>query len=201
LTIMPGAGVYSLFRKIHLYTGLSLLTFVVMYFISGYPMIHHDWFPNPDPVRSEREQVLAEAPSEPLREYAVYLQEQLDVPGKRTQARRLGDGRWRFRYSRPGTFHEVLVTADGKTAHVATKEENARTTGVGFHRMHGYGGGLLYDLWLVFYDLASLSLILFAISGVYLWWRLARRRWLGWAFLGVSWGYAAITVAYLVHAP
>ena len=59
-----------------------------------------------------------------------------------------------------------------------TKEQNARNILVGFHRMHGYGGGWLYNIWLVFYDLASLSLILFAVSGTYLWWRLARRRWL-----------------------
>lgn len=61
--------------------------------------------------------------------------------------------------------------------------------------------GNLYDLWLAFYDLASLSLILFDVSGVYLRWRLARRRWLEWAFLGVCWGYASITIVYLVHAP
>ena len=82
-----------------------------------------------------------------------------------------------------------------------TKEQNARNILVGFHRMHGYGGGWLYNIWLVFYDLASLSLILFAVSGTYLWWRLARRRWLGWVLLGVSWGYATITVVYLIYAP
>jgi len=31
------------------------------------------------------------------------------------------------------------------------------------------GGGWLYDLWAVVYDLASASMILFALSGIYLW--------------------------------
>ena len=67
---------------------------------------------------------------------------------------------------RPGTLHRVDVAADGAGATVSTRRENLRTTLVGFHRMHRYGGGWLYDLWVVCYDLASLSLILFAISGV-----------------------------------
>ena len=39
---------YDLIRKIHLYTGLTLLAFVLMYFVTGYVMIHHDLFPGGD---------------------------------------------------------------------------------------------------------------------------------------------------------
>ena len=67
--------------------------------------------------------------------------------------------------------------------------------------MHNYGGGWLYDIWVVFYDLASASLILFAISGIYLWWRLTRRKLWGWICLGISWGFAAVTICYLMYAP
>ena len=198
---MAGAQLYTLLRKVHLYTGLSLLTFVVMYFVTGYPIIHEDLMARPDPVHTERVEVLARPPSAPLAAYAEYLQEQLQLPGKRTEAHRLDDGRHRFEIFRPGFFHEVVVDAAGDTARIHSRQEGLRQTLVGFHRMHGYGGGWLYDLWVLFYDLASLSLIAFAASGIYLWWRLSRRKVWGAFCLAVSWGYAAITVAYLICAP
>ena len=198
---MTKAQVYSLFRKVHLYAGLSLFTFVVMYFVTGYPIIHHDWFDDAEPVKSERTVELVHPPGEPLKEYAVLLQDQLGLRGKRTLSRQLKDGRWKFEYWRPGTFHQVHVSADGVTAQVASRKENWRTTLVGFHRMHNYGGGWLYDVWVVFYDLASASLVLFAISGIYLWWRLTRRKLWGFVCLGISWSFAAVTICYLMYAP
>jgi len=50
------------------------------------------------------------------------------------------------------------------------------------------------------YDLASLSLILFGLTGIYLWWRLARRRFWGYVCLAVSWGYTGVTIAYLMYS-
>ena len=84
---------------------------------------------------------------------------------------------------------------------MTTRTENARDVLVGFHRLHGYGGGWLYDMWVLFYDLASLSMIVFALTGIYLWWRLTKRRFWGWLCLGLSWGYAAVTVGWLLWAP
>ena len=44
-------------------------------------------------------------------------------------------------------------------------------------------------------------MILFAISGIYLWYRRTRRKLVGWIFLGVSYGYAGMTILYLMYAP
>ena len=198
---MTRSQVYNLFRKVHLYTGLTLFTFVVMYFITGYPIIHNQWFDDAEPTHSQRTVPLAQPPGEPLRAYAVWLQESLDLPGKRTRAQQLKDGRWRFEYWRPGTLHQVHVTAEGDSAQVNTRRENWRVTLVGFHRMHNYGGGWLYDIWVLFYDLASASLIVFALSGIYLWWRLTSRKLVGYICLAISWGFAAATICYLMYAP
>lgn len=198
---MTRAGIYSLFRKVHLYAGLALFTFVLMYFVTGYPIIHHDLMDNPDPVKSERPVTLAQPPGEPLPAYAEWLQDELELPGKRAGARKLKDGRHRFEYWRPGTLHQVFVEADGVSATRVTRRDNLRATLVAFHRMHGYGGGWLYDVWVLCYDLASLSLILFAISGIWLWWRLTKRRLFGLVCLGLSWGFAAITIGWLMYSP
>ena len=58
--------------------------------------------------------------------------------------------------------------ANGDSARVVTQQLGWQRTMVGFHRMHNYGDGGIYELWVLYYDLASLSLILFALIGIYL---------------------------------
>jgi hypothetical protein len=192
---------YTLLRKIHLYAGLAILVFVIVYFVTGYPMIHHDWFPNPEAVKTTRTESLAyTGPREP-EAFSNYLQETFDLSGRPTRQRRLPDGGWEFRFTRPGTFFEALVPPSGDSVRITIREENAVETMVGFHKLHEYRGGAVYYAWALFYDLASLSLIVFAFTGIYLWYRLTKKKLLGWIFLGISYGYAAVTVLYLLYAP
>ena len=41
---MTGTRRYNVIRRIHLYAGLVVLVFLMMYFASGYVMIHRQWF-------------------------------------------------------------------------------------------------------------------------------------------------------------
>ena len=194
-------NLYTLFRKIHLYTGLVILVFVIMYFVTGYLMIHHKWFPNPEAVNRTRTESLAYTGPMERVAYSKYLQETFGLGGKPTQQGRLKDGSWSFRFSRPGTFHEAIVAPTGDSVKITTREVNAVDTMDGFHRLRGYGGGKLYSVWALLYDLASFSLIVFAFTGIYLWYRLTKKKLLGWIFLAISYGYAAVTVLYLMYAP
>ncbi len=47
-----GMSLFTLLRTVHLYSSLVLPTFVVMYFVTGYIMVHHSWFPDPTPFKS-----------------------------------------------------------------------------------------------------------------------------------------------------
>ena len=192
---------YTLFRKTHLYSGLAILTFVVMYFVTGYPMIHHDWFPRSTPIKKIRTEPLAYAGPQEAKAYSQYLQETFDLRGKPMQPRRLRDGSWQFRFARPGTYHEAVVLPAGDSVRITTREDGIVDTMVGFHRLRGYGDDNLYNAWAVLYDLASLSLILFAFTGIYLWYRLTKKKLLGWICLGISFGSAAVTVLYCMYAP
>ena len=49
-------------------------------------------------------------------------------------------------YFRPGIFHEVDLVANGDSARVVTQRFGWQRTMVGFHRMHNYGGGGIYEL-------------------------------------------------------
>jgi len=192
---------YTLFRTIHLYAGLALLAFVIMYFVTGYPMIHHAWFPQSEPNRTIRTEMLVYPGAREPAAYSIYLQETFNLRGKVTRQRRLKDGSWEFRYSRPGTIHEAVVAPAGDSVRITTVKEKPIETMIAFHELHGYGGGLLYNVWALFYDLASFSLIVFAFTGIYLWYRLTKKKLLGWIFLAISYGYATVTVLYLMYAP
>jgi hypothetical protein len=117
---------YNTIRKIHLYAGLIILLFLMMYFVTGYVIIHRPFFGG---------------------------------------------------------------------------QESAVTKAlVKLHRLHHYGGGFARNAYIVFNDLASFSCILFALSGVYLWWKTARQKIWGILCLAVSCGYAITMITYLMYA-
>ena len=192
---------YDFIRKIHLYTGMVLLTFIVMYFLSGYAILHRDWLPEGTRLETVRAEPLVYAGEAAPEAVSVFLQREFELVGKRQPPRRLDDGRWRFDFVRPGSRYQAFITADGDSVRIEHVEQTGRPVLVGFHVLHGYGGGTLYDVWAVFYDLACLALILFPLSGVYMWYTLTQRRWFGWACLGLSFGYAGATLLYLTFMP
>lgn len=192
---------YDYIRAVHLYAGMAILVFLLMYFATGYSMIHPDLLADADPVRTTHAERLHYAGERTPEAYAEYLQDTYGLYGQPQDPVRLENGSWRFRYARPGTAYEAVVSARGDSVHITESCDSLRRTLVGFHRLHGYGGGFVYDVWSVFYDLASLALILFAVTGVCMWHRLTQRRFLGWLGLGASFAYAGATIAYLIYAP
>ena len=191
---------YEILRKTHLYTGMVLLVFIVMYFSTGYVIIHNRWFPNSQEKTARTEPLPADAATDPEAR-AVYLQNTFHLSGQRQPPEGLNDGRWCYRYRHPGENHEAVVSAAGDSVRITTTEVGFKGIMNGFHRLRGYEGGGLYILWAFLYDLASLAMILFAASGIYMWYKLTRKRLLGWAFLGIGFGYTAITVLYIVYSP
>jgi hypothetical protein len=146
---------YTLLRKVHLYSGLAILAFVIMYFVTGYPMIHRTWFPNPEALKKTRTEPLRyNGPKNPSA-YSDYLQKTFDLRGQVTRQRRQKDGSWEFRYSRPGTAYEAVVAPAGDSVRITTVRDNAVQTLIALHELHGYGGGELYNLWAILLDLAS----------------------------------------------
>ena len=117
---------YVTIRKIHLYTGLVILAFLMMYLASGYVLIHREWFGLPD--------------------------------------------------------------------------STAAKAFVKLHRLHGYGGGFVRNAYILFNDLASFACILFALTGIYLWWKTAKQKIWGFLCLGASCLYAIVMILYLMHA-
>jgi hypothetical protein len=68
------------------------------------------------------------------------------------------------------------------------------------HHLSGFEGGKIYEIWGVMLDLVCVAMIVFALSGIYLWYKLTKRHLLGWLVLSASVCYTAATAIYCVCA-
>jgi hypothetical protein len=195
---------HALIRRLHLYSAFTLLAFVVMYFVTGYVLSHPRWFGKATETVATRAVGLEPfdlggSPNEGA--FARGLQDALATRGKAEPGRRQNDGSWQFVFFHPGHLTEVLVAPDLRSATVTEKRFGWQRVLIGFHRLHGYGGGAWYDAWAVVYDLASISMIVFAITGVCLWYWLSRHRWPGWVILAGGFILTTATIVYLSVLP
>ena len=197
---------YDAIRKVHLYSGLVVLSFLMMYFVSGYVMIHRPWFggqSNKPPAGVRTESLAGYAgPRGDADALAAHVAERFDLRGRRNvpPPARQPKQAIRFNVFRPGTIHQVEIPHGGDAVTITTTRENLAGVLVQLHRVHGYGGGWIWNAFVLFNDLASASCIVFALTGVYLWWKTARRKIWGVLCLGASCAYTIGTILYLMYA-
>ncbi|MFH1071201.1 MAG: PepSY-associated TM helix domain-containing protein [Candidatus Glassbacteria bacterium] len=188
-------------KKIHLYSGLSLFAFMVIYYFSGFVMINHSLFTEADPVEKVRSESFSwNGPVDSLA-ISAYIQEHYGLRGKRQPPRRLNDGRTRYNFYHPGVATEAMVSADRRSVEITVSDGGFRGMMVGFHRILGYFGGWLYVLWSFFYDAASAASIVFAVSGIVIWYSGRSRDKLGWLCLGTGFGLTLVVILYLMLMP
>jgi hypothetical protein len=196
---------YNVIRKIHLYTGLVVLVFLMMYFVSGYVLIHRDLLGGqrgkPEPATRTESFGSYAGPRTP-EALAAHVTERFDLHGRLNipPPERQPKGAIRFTVFRPGTTHQVDIPHDGDTLTIKTTRENLAGLFVHLHRIHGYGRGPLFNAYVVFNDLASAACIGFALSGVYLWWKTAKRKIWGALCLAASCAYGGGMILYLMYA-
>ena len=196
---------YNAIRKVHLYSGLIILVFLMMYFLSGYVLIHRPWFGGqsrkPDPV-TRIESIAGYTGARTADALADHVMERFNLHGRLNvpPPQRQPKDAIRFTVFRPGTTHEITVPHDGDAVTIRTTRENLAGLFVHLHRIHGYGGGWMFDSYVLFNDLASASCILFALSGVYLWWKTATRKIWGILCLAASCVYGGGMILYLLYA-
>ena len=192
---------YNVIRKTHLYCGLIILIFLMMYFVSGYMMVHRPWFlaapPPPTTQTAALESPAALAPDQ----LAAAVQKQLRLVGRIQFPQKQPPEMTRFWINRPGTMIRVEVPARERQIHLTTQRVGLVGTLIMLHKVSGYDDQLIFDAYAFFCDLAGLSMILFAISGVYLWWKRVKNHTWGILCLLASCAYAAAMMLYLAYAP
>lgn len=176
---------YRLMRSLHLGLGQFFLFFLLMYGASAVQMAHPAWFPMEPAVTEERLAVdPALAGSAPA--LAHLLREE---HGLRGDLQRVDEtpGGLSLRIVRPGTVHDVEYDRAAGAAQVRTSV--ATFMGM-LNRIHHVGGlwheYALINVWGLLVGLVSVGLVLLALSGIYLWFRIHRERRAGALVLGAS---------------
>jgi hypothetical protein len=179
-------------RRAHLYLGLFLMPWLLMYGVSSFIVIHQSWFPNDKPAR----ELLFE------KEYsrAVNIQGANNSPELRAAAQEILkdtdlEGAFWADKPRPDTLHIDRFSfrdSISLTYSPQDKKLKAERRPVGWSqvplRMHfrgGYGQPGFWDkFWGLLVDVACVGIIVWVASGLIMWWRLPRWR---------TWGAIAVT--------
>ena len=185
-------------RRAHLYTGLFLLPWVIMFGVSTIPINHQ----SPEPAAWTH---LAEhsfdapvpAPSENLRPLGREMMNAAGLEGGyyvyRVNPRQVQAGHPRF-------LAPVRINYFPEERRLVVEQRpfSLRPFLSGMHTRGGYDMGGFWDsVWAVFVDAVSIGLILWIASGIYMWWGLPSTRGWGWIALGAGAICFAVIIATL----
>jgi hypothetical protein len=178
-------------RKLHFYLGLYFIFFIWLFSISGLVLNHGKWpFADFWPEREETTSAYSITTAIPNGDLdaARALMDQLGIVGEVNSTERSADGReLAFQVVRPGLT--VSVEADLAAGSAEVKETHVNAWGV-LSALHHFTGVSMTDpgrqrdwwlttVWSVAMDAIALGLIALVASGLYLWYRLKRKRTLG----------------------
>lgn len=187
-----------LIRDLHLFSGLVLCVVVLLYTITGAAIFYLEFLPagGADRVTTAVHSIPpAHRISGPaLRAFVQDVGGRGRTPGLRPTP----DGGHVQRWDRPGVTTQATVSADTAAVRVERRRHSAMRTLRVLHTVKEYRGGWAYAGWAFLLDLVSLATIGFAVTGAILWYRMTRRRALGWTLLGVSWVFGLGLAGYLL---
>jgi hypothetical protein len=164
-------------RTIHLCAAAFSIVFLVMYSISAVQMAHSRWF---DIRPKTAEQTLTLAPG--LTDARIVARDLISQHGVRGDLRsvEVEPGRLKLQMVRPGTVYQIdYAAADGR---VEMKMLRSGWLGM-LNRLH-HSEGIWHEYWPInawaaMAGVISIGLFTLGISGLYLWFRTRRERWIG----------------------
>lgn len=179
--------VRKLTKKIHLISSMIIFSFMLMYLITGIVKINHDLFDVP-PVEELQYTVPVEKAMEgTAREYSDYLMEEFDLKGRINFNQNLQEN-WVFNFNFPGNSVQITLTPaqDSLFFHQWKREMTFFTVANRMHVLRGYKGGWAYTAWALMYDISCVAMMVFAITGIMMWYRARKRFRYGWYYLAAG---------------
>jgi len=175
-------------RWIHLYTGLFLLPWMLVYGASAFCLNHNQWFIkklNITPIRWQTEREVDfrpddKFPREPA-DQAGAIVKFLDLDGPHRVLGKPNDSQMIInRICATGNYR---ITWRKASSLLVVEKQKSFSFYRLIHFLHfrgGYGQPYFAHIaWAVIVDAVAVSVWLWVISGVYLWWRRSRRRLIG----------------------
>ena len=184
-------------RRVHLYLGLALLPWFLMYGISSVPFAHTQFFERRDAAKGlplwtlrSTHDVDAASPDQPeaLRAFGVTLLQHAGMPTDTTfGAYRQSPTQVNVYVSSFRASTQLKYYADQKRLTVEDRRFRWDHFLTGMHARGGFEQESLFvRSWSVVVDLVCLAIVVWIASGLYMWWGLpGSRRW-GWAAIGAG---------------
>jgi hypothetical protein len=189
-----------IFRRTHLYLGMALMPWLLIYAVSTFTFNHRESF------RAYR---ATDPQWRPLweKDYALDLPADASPETLRAAARRILDdnglsGAFAVRRQGPrlnlnvqNFWHPRRLAYDFTTKKLRAEEKSFAWIEVlaRLHERTGYGtGGFLNNLWALAVDVFCVTTLVWIATGLYLWWKLAATR--RWGWLAIGGGLATLTV-------
>lgn len=183
---------YPILRSIHFYSAAICGMFLLLYFITGYLLVKPQWFDHTSPKEEAVSQKLAIPSFQSNWELAQWSKELWGISGKIEWIQEKAEGVKEIEIISPKEFHLITVYDKQDSLVHSFRKHNVHETVKVMHRMHGYGGGFLYDVYLICMDLCSLSLLVFVFSGIFLWIKLFKQKWVSMGVLLVGFAYTLL---------
>jgi hypothetical protein len=172
---------------VHLYTSMFLVPWMVMYAISGFFVNHNEWFMGKVQPKWEVQQELDFDPGAdfPLvaKEQARAILEYLDLEGAHSVSGDDPNQLIIYRSCATGLFR---INWTRQPSHIVVQKQLPTSVYSFVNALHFQRGyyqpgvsNLPWLIWGVAVDAVTISTVLWVITGIYLWARRPRRRWLG----------------------
>jgi hypothetical protein len=176
-----------LMRAVHLYTSMFLVPWMVMYAMSGFFVNHNEWFMGKVQPKWEAMQEMDFAPDAEFppdaKQQAPVILEQVGLVGAHQVASDDPQQLTIYRYCATGLFR---VQWTKQPSHIVVQKQlptSFYSVVNALHFQRGYyaarAANLPWLVWGVLVDAVTISTIAWVITGIYLWARRPRRRWLG----------------------
>ncbi|MBM3787504.1 MAG: hypothetical protein FJW30_24375 [Acidobacteria bacterium] len=171
-----------LLRRVHMYAGLFLAPWILMYAASTFAMNHRPHDRKPPTFERERTETFPGefAPEATPQQVALQLLAFLDLDGAHNVPRPAADGKLTIQRLDP--LHPRRITYQPDTKALIVEKQVFETSAFleRMHRRRGYQHDYwLEDLWAISVDVTIAGIVVWALSGLWLWWELKVTRRIG----------------------
>lgn len=166
----------GIIRRIHLITSMIMISFLIMYVSTGIININRSLFNIPEAEQSSYTMPVEKSLDGNPAEYGKYLQEHLGLKG-RIEYRQDWQEVWIFNFNFPGDNYQVRLppAQDSLFIQRTQQERTFFTIAHQIHVLRGFKGGWAYTAWAIMYDVSCLAMIIFALTGIIMWYRVRKR--------------------------
>ena len=189
---------YKLIKKIHLYAGLSTTALLIMFILTSYIMIYHKSLSHESTKETQLFDVERKLNS--AEEWAQWIAEH-DINGRFDYAQIEKKENPFQEYADAGGSTRITYLSGQNKMEVVKTYKSTSDALEGIHRQRGFDGGPSYKLYAILLDLLGTSLILFTITGIFMWMKLLKYdKWAWIVFVGgfLYFGFTLIYLTYII---